>query len=145
MWLLVILSIVCITVAAERFYYQIKKSNPLSKLQKILQDFFANNDVVACQKGLQELDGIEAKTLSAGLEAYDRGGVHSAEQAIAGVLIFEKSKLDKGLIVIGTTGSNAPLLVFSEPYWELLRHLMIWLPILLRVPKVLWLGFRRLW
>ena len=110
MWLLVVLSIVCITVAAERFYYQIKNQTPLSKLQKILQDFFTNNDVVACQKGLQELDGIEAKTLSAGLEAYERGGVHSAEQAIAGVLIFEKSKLDKGLIVIGTTGSNAPFI-----------------------------------
>ena len=50
MWLLVILSIVCITVAAERFYYQIKNQTPLSKLQKILQDFFTNNDVVACQK-----------------------------------------------------------------------------------------------
>ena len=107
---LVILSIVCITVAAERFYYQIKNQTPLSKLQKNSPRFFTNNDVVACQKGLQELDGIEAKTLSAGLEAYERGGVHSAEQAIAGVLIFEKSKLDKGLIVIGTTGSNAPFI-----------------------------------
>jgi biopolymer transport protein ExbB/TolQ len=110
MWLLVLLSIVCITVAAERFYYQIKNQTPLSQLQKVLTDFFQTNDLQSCKASLQGLSGIEAKTLLAGVEAYERGGIHSAEQAIAGVLIFEKSKLDKGLIVIGTTGANAPFI-----------------------------------
>ncbi len=36
------------------------------------------------------------------------GHVAAAEEAIAGTLIFERMKLDRGLIVLGTTGSNAP-------------------------------------
>ena len=39
MWLLVILSIVCITVAAERFYYQIKIKPPF-KITKNSPRFF---------------------------------------------------------------------------------------------------------
>ena len=69
MWLLVLLSIVCITVAAERFYYQIKNQTPLSQLQKVLTDFFKTNDLQRCKAALQGLSGIEAKTLLAGVMA----------------------------------------------------------------------------
>ena len=53
---------------------------------------------------------MESKVLLAGIEASEKGGHESAEEALAGHLTFEKLKLERGLIVIGTTGSNAPFI-----------------------------------
>ena len=108
LWLLVLLSVLCLTIAVERFIFSVKNQTPLSKIQPILTRFLGGGETAACAKELQELTGMEARILAAGLEAAQSGGAEAASEVVAGQIIFEKSKMERGLIVIGTTGSNAP-------------------------------------
>ena len=110
MWLLVILSIVCVAVAIERSIYLALNKTPTDKLQAALHTFFQDSELSTLRSSLSELKGIEARVLRAGIESAEESGKHAAEDTIAGHLIFEKAKLERGLIIIGTTGSNAPFL-----------------------------------
>jgi len=110
LWLLVLLSAACVTVAIERVLFLAKSRTPLDKLQQTITSFLEGESTESFSKNLQELKGIEANVLQSGLRAFQRGGHTAAENAIAGQMVFEKTRLDRGIIVIGTTGSNAPFL-----------------------------------
>ena len=109
MWLLVGLSVLCVALAVERAIYLILNWTNSGGLEAALSGFMKTGDVPAFQKSLDNLKGVEARVLAAGIEASDLGPA-SAEEAIAGTLIFEKGRLERGLIVLGTTGSNAPFI-----------------------------------
>lgn len=108
LWLLVGLSLVCITIAAERGIYIALNTSPRARLQAALARYLDGGDAETLLARLGELKGLEARVLKAGLEAGLRDGASAAEEVIAGHLKYEKLRLDRGLIVIGTTGSNAP-------------------------------------
>ena len=110
LWLLVLLSAACVTVAIERVIFLAKNRTPLDKLQHTITSFLEGDSTESFSKDLQALEGIEANVLQSGLKAFQRGGHTAAENAIAGQMVFEKTRLDRGIIVIGTTGSNAPFL-----------------------------------
>lgn len=110
LWLLVLLSAACVTVAIERVIFLAKNRTPLDKLQQTITSFLEGDSTESFSKDLQALEGIEANVLQSGLKAFQRGGHTAAENAIAGQMVFEKTRLDRGIIVIGTTGSNAPFL-----------------------------------
>ncbi|MCB9777405.1 MAG: MotA/TolQ/ExbB proton channel family protein [Alphaproteobacteria bacterium] len=109
MWLLVLLSFACIAVAAERLVYHFNNRTDRSGLDKALGGFLAGGALPELRQGLSGLDGIEARVLGAGVDAGHLGPA-AAEEAIIGAMTFEKLKLERGLIVLGTTGSNAPFI-----------------------------------
>lgn len=110
LWLLVLLSAACVTVAIERILFLAKQRTPLTTLQTVITAFLEGESTETfCQK-IDNLSGIEANVLRSGLRAYQRGGASAAENAIAGQMVFERTRLDRGIIIIGTTGSNAPFL-----------------------------------
>ncbi|MEE2750217.1 MAG: MotA/TolQ/ExbB proton channel family protein [Myxococcota bacterium] len=109
LWLLVGLSIACLGVALDRGLYLRLNHTPIDKVQMGLARFLENGDAKAWQAELDELGGLEARVLAAGLEAADRGPA-SAEESVTGTLIFEKAALEKRLIILGTVGSNAPFI-----------------------------------
>lgn len=108
LWLLIALSLMCIAIAAERGIYLALNKSPQAALQKALTDFLGGGSVRQLSQTLSEMKGLEARVLRAGLEAGARDGASAAEEVIAGNLKYEKLQLDRGLIAIGTTGSNAP-------------------------------------
>ncbi|MFT5683144.1 MAG: biopolymer transport protein ExbB [Myxococcota bacterium] len=108
LWLLVGLSVLCFGVAVERWIYQALNRSPRAALQGALNAFLTGGSSEDLTGALKDMKGMEARVLSAGLEAALEGGSESAEEVIAGNLKFEKQKLSRGLIIIGTTGSNAP-------------------------------------
>ncbi|MEC8379369.1 MAG: MotA/TolQ/ExbB proton channel family protein [Myxococcota bacterium] len=110
LWLLVALSGLCFAIAIERGIYRKLNTTPSEELQEKLIPFLQGGPAANLQKELQDLKGLEAKILHAGVEAAQQGGIAAAEESIAGFLLFEKTKLERGLIVIGTTGSNAPFI-----------------------------------
>ena len=81
---------------------------PPRALQGVLGPFLEGGDADQLASALDQLKGMEARVLLSGVRAADRGGVAAAEEAIAGSMTFEKLKLERGLIVLGTVGSNAP-------------------------------------
>jgi biopolymer transport protein ExbB len=108
MWLLVILSVVCLAIAFERGVYLFLNRSRSDALSAALSEFLKTGELGAFRERLDKVGGVEARVLAAGVEAAETGTVGAAEEAIAGTLIFERMKLDRGLIVLGTTGSNAP-------------------------------------
>jgi len=108
LWLLVLLSILCLTVAVERLIYSFLNSTPRYKLQEAITAFLQGGDTSEFKKHVSEMKGMEARVLHAGVESGQQDGPAAAEDAIAGHIKLEKLKLDRGLVIIGTTGSNAP-------------------------------------
>ena len=110
LWLLVILSALCFAIAIDRVIYRRISSTPQDKLQEYVIQFLKGGTAENFSNQLSELKGLEATILKAGLESAQNGGVDAAEETIAGYLLFEKTKLERGLLIIGTTGSNAPFI-----------------------------------
>ena len=107
MWLLVALSVLCVGVAIERAIFLMRNTSPADKLQAAINTFLTGGDKVTFRKVLDGMTGVEARVLAAGIEAAEDNS-DAAEEAIAGNIIFEKEKMSRGLIVLGSTGSNAP-------------------------------------
>ena len=107
LWLLVILSVICVIVAVERFAYLTMNRSPKARLQSALGAFLKGGDAGEFQKELDDMGGIEARILAAGVDA-NASGADSAEEVLAGTMVFEKAKAERGIIIIGTVGSNAP-------------------------------------
>ena len=93
LWLLVLLSVLCLTIAVERFIFATRNQTSLSRLQPILTRFLGGGEITACAEELKDIKGMEARVLSAGLEAAQNGGAEAASEVVAGQLIFEKSKI----------------------------------------------------
>ena len=110
LWVLVLMSALCIAIAVERSLFLRQQSTPLDALQNALAKYLGGGEIQEFRTTLSSLKGMEASILNAGLEASEKGGATSAEDTIAGHMIFEKNRLDRGLIIIGTTGSNAPFI-----------------------------------
>ena len=109
LWLLVGLSVLCVIVAVERAIYLVLNKTNGAALQGAIGEFMKDGDRGGFRKKLDALKGVEARVLAAGMEAADEGP-QAAEEAIAGHMVFERERLDGPLIVLGTTGSNAPFI-----------------------------------
>lgn len=109
LWTLVALSAACVVVAVERAaYFRLNKTEDAA-MEAALASFLKNGDTAEFQSALDALGGIQARVLAAGLDA-SRDGPESVEEVIAGTLVFEKSRAERGLLVLGTVGSNAPFI-----------------------------------
>jgi len=109
LWLLVVLSVLIVVVTVERITYLTLNKSPKGALQESLTLFLKDGDRAAFQATLDDIGGIEARVLAAGIDA-SSNGADSAEEVIAGTMVFERSKADRGIIVVGTVGSNAPFI-----------------------------------
>lgn len=109
LWLLIFLSVVSLGVIVERaiYYSRIRINFPLfssTVTQKLIDDDL---------KGIEDLchgsPSIESQTVLRGLH-YLPKGVGAMDQGMTGFLTGERQKLDHGLVVLGTLGSNAPFI-----------------------------------
>lgn len=108
LWLLVILSVLVLAITVERAVYGVVNRSPAADFEAALAAYLASGDLEVLHGKLADMKGIEARVLAAGADAARHGGAPAAEEAIAGTLTFERIRLERGLIVIGTTGANAP-------------------------------------
>ncbi|MEQ1569433.1 MAG: MotA/TolQ/ExbB proton channel family protein [Myxococcota bacterium] len=117
LWVLVALSVLCITVSIERALFLTRDASDAGGLRAALDEFltasaagtFAADAVEALRRRVSTLTGFEARVLQAGLEASAFGSA-GAERAIAATVTAEKIRMDRGLAVLATVGSNAPFI-----------------------------------
>ncbi len=110
LWLLVVLSVVVLAVSVERLIYSVLNRSPAGDFQSALGSYLEDGDIDGLHGKLDGMKGMEARVLASGADAARHGGAPAAEEAMAGTLKYERVKLERGLIIIGTTGSNAPFL-----------------------------------
>ncbi len=109
LWLLVALSVACVAVAIERAWSLSRDGADRAALQAAVDAFLRSGDAAAFRTQLQPLTGYESRILGAGLELASLGPA-AAEKAMIGVTVAEKMKMERGLSVLATVGSNAPFL-----------------------------------
>lgn len=109
LWILILLSVVSLGVIVERaiFYSRIRIDFPTFS-QTIAQKLI-DEDIKGIEVLCQSSPAIESQTILRGLK-YKEKGVGAMEQGMTGFLNGEKQKLDHGLVILGTLGSNAPFI-----------------------------------
>jgi biopolymer transport protein ExbB/TolQ len=109
LWLLIFLSVVSLGVIVERaiFFSRIRINYP-SFSQAVTQKLI-DDDIKGVEEVCHASPSIEAQTVLRGLH-YRPKGVSAMDQGMTGFLTGERQKLDHGLVVLGTLGSNAPFI-----------------------------------
>lgn len=108
LWLLVVLSVVCVAIAIERAVYFALNTAPRQAFEAALGRFLSGGEQAALVHELSTMRGLESRVLLAGLHAASGG--FDPEDAMAGTVTFERLRLERLLLVIGTVASNAPFL-----------------------------------
>ncbi len=107
LWLLVAMSIATIAVSIERAVYLLRDGSDRPRLQAAMDAYLKGGDAASLGGTVRSLPGYEARILSAGLEVAPLGP-SAAEKAMTGVTVAERMRMERGLAVLATIGSNAP-------------------------------------
>lgn len=107
LWGLVIASVASLGLILERVlafrFHRLDFAAFLEALEKNLE----TDDLPGARRTAGKGLGLEARVAAAGLSAWNKGAA-SAEEAMTARLVIERSKLERGLVVLGTLGNNAP-------------------------------------
>ncbi len=109
MWLLVGMSVLCVAVVGARLVRWLGDRDD-GKADTALSRFARDGDAEGFGKALEVARGPAARVLASGLDAAEERGPESAEEVVAAALGAERQKLDTGLALLATTGSNAPFI-----------------------------------
>lgn len=109
LWLLVGLSVACIAISIERVVFFLRDNTPRARLAAAVESFLDGGSEADFSAALTQVGGFEARVLAAGMRLADRGPT-AAERAMVGTATAEKLRMERGLSVLATVGSNAPFL-----------------------------------
>ncbi len=104
LWLLVVLSLLCVFIGIERVIYLTTQSAPRGPFEAAVGAFLSGGERLALEGALKGMRGLEPRVLLAGLGAKKESAM---EPAMAGTLAFERLRLERGLIIVGTVASTA--------------------------------------
>ena len=107
LYLLLVLSVVSLTVALERWIFFRRHRDNVGQLQKELADALIAEDLPQVERLLNGNRSIEARVVRAALWWID-GGPGAVADAIEAELARTKHELERGLNLLGTLGNNAP-------------------------------------
>jgi biopolymer transport protein ExbB len=109
LWLLVGLSVACLAVTIERAINAALNRTPEGAIRQSLSELMAAGSIDDFAGSMKTLRGMEARVLRAGASMAQKG-VKSVEDAIIAATAQERIRLERGLVILGTVGSNAPFL-----------------------------------
>ena len=104
LWLLVILSGLCVAVGVERGIYLTINGTPRVPFETAVGAYLSGGKRSELESALSVLRGVEARVLLSGLRA--RITVAS-QHAMQGPLLFERLRMERGMLVVGTVASTA--------------------------------------
>ncbi len=109
LWLLVLLSVVSVAVMLERLwcFYRLRLNlRPFThELTRCLSSGEYERAIALCEQSR----AIESQVALAAFRNRGRG-IQAVEQSMLNVLIGQRQQLDRGLVVLGTLGNNAPFI-----------------------------------
>lgn len=109
LYLLLGLSVLCIAISLERIVFFLRDGTDLNRMRAAFDDFERGGSSPELLHHVSKLQGFEARVLQAGLRAAPRG-VQAAERAVLGTMTAERLRMERGLSILATVGSNAPFL-----------------------------------
>ncbi len=109
LWLLIIASVVSVTIMLERFIFFMRMRINLQDFTGKLTKALIADDINAARALCENRPALETQVALRGLAHRDRGA-KAMHESMEGYLIGERQILDRGLVVLGTLGNNAPFI-----------------------------------
>ncbi len=109
LWLLVLLSVISISIILERLLFFMKARHNFTTFNLTLNDYLKQGAFDQAEGLCSSHHSLAAKVALQGLKNR-RNGPEAMEGSMEGLIVGEKSKLDRGLVVLGTLGNNAPFI-----------------------------------
>lgn len=107
LYVLFALSLVSIAAMAERWLFFLRNRKGGELLRRELSRALADDDEDAVRRALERSGTIEAGVLRTAL-AFRAGGPGAVLDAVESGLAAERPALDRGAVLLGTIGNNAP-------------------------------------
>ena len=107
LWLLMLLSLVSIAMIVDRILFLQRTKVDAEQLRVQIDELLKANNLRGAWQLVGASDAIECQVVAAGLVAL-RNGPDQCSEAMASVKAQERGRLDAGLAILGTIGSNAP-------------------------------------
>jgi len=109
LWLLVILSILSVAIILERTVFFARMKLDFVTFSRALAEYLAKGEIDKAKTLCEGSAAIEAQVALRAFQNRDRG-IKVMEETMNGFLIGQKQHLDRGLMVLGTLGNNAPFI-----------------------------------
>jgi biopolymer transport protein ExbB/TolQ len=109
LYLLLLASVLSVAVMIERFVFFRKHEVEPGPFLNQLNGFLQKDDLEGASSWLNGQPSSEARVIFAGLAQAD-SSAESAEEAMIGIQLQERFRLEKNLAVLGTLGNNAPFI-----------------------------------
>lgn len=107
LWLLFILSFLSLSVSVEKWIVLRKALGRVERLVPALRKALRSDDHPEAQVVLANSNSVPGNVVLAGLAESDLGS-EAAEEAMAAASGLERKRLERGLLILGTIGNNAP-------------------------------------
>ncbi len=109
LWLLVLASILSVAIILERsvFFYRTRLN--FEVFLNAFSEALIKHDWLEVRKLCENGSSFETETILKGLSLQEKGP-RAMEQAMSAYVVGRRQSLDRGLIVLGTLGNNAPFI-----------------------------------
>jgi len=109
LWLLIGLSILSVSIMIERFFYFRKSDINFPQFSEKLSKVLMSGDATEIVKLCAQSQALESQVVLRGLEHQARGP-RAMEESMLAYVISERQNLDRGIVILGTLGNNAPFI-----------------------------------
>lgn len=109
LWLLLGSSILSVAVMIERFVFFRKLKLNFGEFSKELTDHLNDGDHEAAVRLCEKSDAVESQIALVGLRNRSKGA-KAMEGSMESLIVGVRHTLDRGLVVLGTLGNNAPFI-----------------------------------
>ncbi|MBA2662957.1 MAG: MotA/TolQ/ExbB proton channel family protein [Bradymonadaceae bacterium] len=109
LWILVLLSFANVYVVIERALFYGRRKVDIHGLRQRFEDYLHQQDFTKAADLLKSSDSMEARVVLFGMRGLERGPA-AVEDLMAGALATEKTRYERLLSLLATTGNNAPFI-----------------------------------
>ncbi len=109
LWLLVVLSILSVAIIIERWRFFSSMKIDFAAFHDKIINLLSDDKVSELEELCRDDISPEAQVITRGL-AQKKNGTRAMEESMSGFLVVEKQHLDRGLVILGTLGNNAPFI-----------------------------------
>jgi len=109
LWLLIFASIVSVAIMIERAAFFSKMKLNFADFSDKLSRALADDNLEAAKSLCEESPALECQVALRGFECVKKGE-RAQRETMEGFIIGQRQVLDRGLVVLGTLGNNAPFI-----------------------------------
>ncbi len=109
LWFLIGLSILSVSIMIERFFFFRKSNINFPEFSEKLSKVLLSGDTTEIVKLCAQSPALESQVVLRGLEHQARGP-RAMEESMLAYVISERQNLDRGIVILGTLGNNAPFI-----------------------------------